>query len=93
MQLADHSIGRLAGGAWGLTEPTLGAANVTHALGDPAKLKINEWLAAEDVTFADDYVEIYNADPLPVDMGGMYLTDNPAEFAHLYEILPAAAAH
>jgi len=45
-QLTDLSIGRLADGVtWGLTQPTLGSANVKAFVGDPSKLKLNEWQA------------------------------------------------
>lgn len=43
---------------------------------------VNEWLASNDgiVTDefgdADDYIELYNAEPVEVDLGGRYLTDD-----------------
>ncbi len=79
MQLPDRSIGRLADGTWGLTTPTFGAANVALPTAKPSKMKINEWLASENVTSANDFIELYNGDTLPVNMGGMYLTDNPED--------------
>ena len=45
-------------------------------------LFINEFLAsnstviANDVGEFDDWVEIYNVNPFPTDIGGMYLTDD-----------------
>jgi hypothetical protein len=91
VQLPDKSIGRLADGSWKLTVPTFGSANQAMRTGDPNKLKINEWLADEKTTFPDDYIELYNPDSLPIDLGGMYLTDNPVEFAHQTEKFPASA--
>ncbi len=79
MQLPDRSIGRLADGTWGLTTPTFGAVNVALPTAAPSKMKINEWLASENVTSANNFVELYNGDTLPVNMGGMYLTDNPED--------------
>src|SRR5205823_11206823 len=74
-QITDLSIGRLADGAWGLTVPTFGAANLAAPLGNPMRLRINEWLALEQTPFANDFVELYNGDSLPVSPGGLYLSD------------------
>lgn len=84
-QLADRSLGRWDTGSgspcrdrqWTLTEPTFGAANRPVALGSLGGLHLNEWLAAAASQFADDFVELYNAEPLPVRLDGVYLTDNP----------------
>ncbi|MBE0544796.1 MAG: lamin tail domain-containing protein [Verrucomicrobia bacterium] len=77
LQLADLSIGRLNGGEFMLTQPTLGAANLAQPLGGVMSLSINEWLASEFALFPTDFIEIYNPNPLPVAMGGLYFTDNP----------------
>lgn len=75
-QLTDKSIGRIGDGTtWGLTTPTLGSANVALITGDPHSLKINEWLADGLPPFSADFVELYNPDPLPVEIGGMSITD------------------
>jgi hypothetical protein len=77
-QVADWSVGRIGlQGAWELNTPTFGAANLPAATGDPSALRINEWLAAGSSPFYDDYVELYNPGPFPVDLVGLYLTDNP----------------
>ncbi len=77
-QLPDLSIGRIGDfGRWRLTVPTLGETNVSHPLGDPRTVKINEWLASEAVLFTADFIELYNPHPLPVDLGGFYITDTP----------------
>jgi len=83
LQLPDLSIGRLASGAgpnsgtWVLTQPTSDAANIAQLIGSERNLKINEWLAAAQSPFPEDFVELVNLDPLPVALGGLYLTDNP----------------
>jgi len=91
-QAEDLSIGRRADGTWGLTRPTFGSANVPVSLGDASKVKINEWLADEQILFANDFVELYNTDALPVDISGYYLTDNPTDLPHMAQYAPAEAA-
>jgi len=77
-QVADLTIGRVGNGpgVWQLTEPTPGHANRAQALGSPSQLKINEWMAS--LASGDDWFEVYNADPLPVALDGLYLTDDLA---------------
>lgn len=84
LQLADYSIGRLAGGVWGLCRPTFGSANVAQLTGDTYALRINEWLADAQFVARNDFIELYNPEPLPVELGGLYLSDasgSPARFA------------
>ncbi len=77
-QIRGYSVGRTGrGGRWGLTKPSFGAANVVAALGDVRDLRINEWFADGRVLLAEDFIEIYNRGKLPVDLSGLYLTDNP----------------
>jgi len=85
-QLPDRSIGRGQDGAWSLTMPTPGDANVAARTGDSSRLKINEWLAAEEVSFADDFVELMNPDPLPTALGGLYLSDRPASLPRMQRL-------
>jgi hypothetical protein len=73
LQLRDRSVGRL-GGSWGLNVPTPGAANVAAALGSPATLKINEWMAVSSK--GPDWFELFNPDPLPVDLSGLFVADS-----------------
>ena len=88
-QVPDLSIGRVGpGGQWQLAIPTLGQANIAYPRGGAGTLKINEWLANGQVLFADDFIEMYNPHPDPVDLGGMYLTDNPVTQPGKYEIWP-----
>ena len=86
-QLEDFSISRLGhNGAWGLSRVTLGAVNLPANTGDPATLEISEWLANGQVAFANDFIELYNPDPLPVPLAGLYLTDNANNNPGLYRI-------
>jgi CotH kinase protein/Lamin Tail Domain/Right handed beta helix region len=79
LQIPDLSIGKTGpDGRWRLTVPTFGQANVAVPLGDPSTLKINEWLADGRILFEDDFIELYNPQPSPVDLSNLYLTDNPA---------------
>ncbi len=86
IQLGDLSIGRVANGQWRLTIPTFGQANIAHILGNPATLKINEWLADEDFFRSTDFIEIYNPHPMPVDIGEMFLTDDPVARPNRHQI-------
>ncbi|MBN2507718.1 MAG: lamin tail domain-containing protein [Verrucomicrobia bacterium] len=86
-QVRDASIGRLADGTWALTVPTFGAANRAARTGDPATLKLNEWLAASGST-GDDFIELYNPDPLPVALGGFHLSDLPYHWPDRHAMAP-----
>jgi uncharacterized repeat protein (TIGR01451 family) len=77
LQLQDRSVGRLADGTWGLTVPTFGAENIAQPVGDPSRLRINEWLAASGNIFQEDFIELFNPDPLPVALGGLALSHKP----------------
>ena len=81
LQATDYSIGRVADGfgAWTLTLPTEGTDNLPAALGDPAALKINEWMA--DPATGDDWLELYNPSLQPVDLSGLCLSDDPGNRA------------
>lgn len=76
-QVEDESIG-LSGGSWRLLNtPTPGTANsAAAALGSVNSLRFNEWMTAPLV--GDDWFELYNTDSLPVNMSGLFLSDNPA---------------
>ena len=54
----------IADRAWKLNRPTFGFANLVQPLGDIRLLKINEWLANGEVLFDDDFIELYNPQPL-----------------------------
>ena len=89
-QVADRSIGRTGAGemSWNLNQPTPGSSNQPHSLGDPVGLRINEWLTKPEVVYSQDFLEIYNPDPLPVSLGGMAVTDDPLNYP-TRAILPA----
>jgi hypothetical protein len=76
-QILDISVGR-SGTAWTLlSAPTPGTPNsLPAALGDLNLVRLNEWMAAP--LGGDDWFELYNPQPLPVDIGGLYLTDDPS---------------
>ncbi|HEY2951408.1 MAG TPA: lamin tail domain-containing protein, partial [Verrucomicrobiae bacterium] len=86
LQLTDLSIGRLGDGSWSLTQPTFGAANKAAPLGDPTRLRLNEWLAIGVTAFDNDFIELYNGDPLPVNVGGLYLSDEPLGWPNRHQI-------
>ncbi len=74
LQIADHGIGCLPDGSWGLTLPSFGSANIPCPTGNPQHLRINEWMARP---FAgNDWLEIRNPDPFPVPLDGLSLTDD-----------------
>jgi hypothetical protein len=75
-QLVDRSAGRTGEGWRLLAEFTPGRPNGNPAaLGDPANLRLNEWLASST---QGDWLEVFNADSLPVEMAGLTLTDDPS---------------
>lgn len=87
VQLSDKSIGRIGRDRhWSLNEPTLGALNREYPTGDGRQLVINEWLAASGELFSSDFIELYNRDTLPVDMGGFFFTDAPGGSPTQHEI-------
>ena len=82
LQIPDLSIGRAGPThAWTLTLPTPGATNFAVALGSSVNVKINEWMA--DPVSGDDWFELYNPDPLPVELSNLSLTNDlnrPAQY-------------
>ncbi|HTD87831.1 MAG TPA: lamin tail domain-containing protein [Candidatus Binatia bacterium] len=87
-QLDNRSIGRSENGTWILTQPTFGGRNQAAQLGDPTRLRINEWLASGTTPFDNDFVELYNPDPLPVALGGLYLSDEIIGWPARHQIAP-----
>jgi hypothetical protein len=77
-QLPDRSVGRSALNTWALlVSPTLNAPNAANApLGTATSARINEWIAG--TRSQGDWVELHNPDPLPIDLGSHYLTDDPS---------------
>jgi hypothetical protein len=75
VQVPGLSVGRLREEVWGLCEPTFGTDNLAQPTGDPRNLRINEWLADAQFIARNDFLELYNPDPLPVALGGLFLSD------------------
>ena len=79
VQVRDFSIGRIGHDQqWQLNVPTPGAANRVQPVGDPSTLRINEWFANGERLVGDDFVELFNPEPLPVNLAGLFLSDEPA---------------
>ena len=78
-QAANLPIGRVPNGTgpFTLIAPSPGAANVAQLLGSATALKINEWMA--NPASGEDWLEIYNPDPNPVALSGLYLSDTPSD--------------
>jgi hypothetical protein len=87
-QLANIALARRPDDSWGIGAPSFGAPNVLLPMGNPQNLRINEWLAAHDAPFNNDLIELYNSDTLPVDLGGLHLTDNPNGWPDRHVIAP-----
>ncbi len=88
VQLTDLSIGRLIDGSWGLTTPTFGSVNHAAPTSDASPLKLNEWLAIGQSLFANDFIELYNPNTLPVSLGGLYLSDETMGWPDRHAIAP-----
>jgi hypothetical protein len=73
-QIEDQSIGRV-GTQWRLlTSATPGGINSgATTLGGVTNLLFNEWMAS-----GPDWFELFNSGASPVDMSGLYLTDDPS---------------
>ncbi len=79
VQARDFSIGRVPDGGsnWVLNLPTPRGNNIAVTqFGDPMQLTVNEWMA-DPAPGDDDWFEIYNPNPQPVEVSGFYLTDEP----------------
>ncbi len=78
LQVADLALARLpegsANGTWQLALPTPGEANRAQATAPPDALFLNEWMASPRT--GDDWIEVFNAASLPVELGGLVLTDS-----------------
>lgn len=85
-QLANRSVGRI-GNVWSLMDaPTPGAVNTLPALlGNAAAVRLNEWMVNGD---GGDWVELFNPDRFPVDLGNFTLTDDPSLAGQTKHILP-----
>ncbi len=78
-QLPDKSFGRIAADYKLLATPTPGAVNSAAATLDSASpVKLNEWYGGDSLT-PGNFLEVYHPGPNPVDLGGLWLGDSPAE--------------
>ena len=66
----------LQSGGWGLGILTPGMTNQSVSLGTVEGLRINEWMAQPER--GSDWFEIFNSQDRPVEISGMYLTDDLA---------------
>jgi len=88
-QLPDLSIGRVRPEeGWRLTVPTPGQANVACPNGNPEAVRINEWLTSAQVLFPTGFIELYNPQANPVDLGGTCLTNDPVAKTPLCKMGP-----
>jgi hypothetical protein len=76
VQSPDLSLGRV-GSQWRLlAAPTPGNSNSAPAtLGNAALLKFNEWLA-QPLTGQQEFFELFNTGTQPVELSGLYLSDD-----------------
>jgi hypothetical protein len=89
LPIPNSSVGRLGPDArWALTQPTPGGSNIAKATGDASALVINEWFTSQDANPSDDFVELYNPGPLPVALGGLFITDDPGARPLRHAIAP-----
>jgi hypothetical protein len=54
----------------------------------PRSKKLTKWLASPASPFVDDFVRLYNPNALPVNLGGLFLTDQPIGAPFRHEIAP-----
>ena len=87
-QLVDYSIGRRPDGTWGLGQPSFGASNRPVPVANGEALRLNEWLASGAAVAPDDFIELYNPDPVPAALGGLYLSDAPSGSPARHQIAP-----
>jgi hypothetical protein len=87
-QIADMSVARMPNGDWSLAQPTPGEPNIRQISGESNQILINEWLAAGDRLLNDDFVELYNPEPLPVSLAGVAITDNLFALPRRHEFTP-----
>ncbi len=89
VQLPNQSIGRVGQQSeWALNRPTPGIANAEVLTGHPSQLAINEWFANGNVRLSEDFIELHNADQLPVDLGGLYISDHPNPLPNQHAFTP-----
>ena len=68
--------------------PTPSTINQVHSLGVPSGIRINEWMSKPEIIYGEDFVELYNPEPLPVSLGGLRITNDPMS-ANRGVVMPA----
>ncbi len=76
ISVPNLSLGRIPNGtgAWVLNQPTAGSPNLAQPMGAKTQLRLNEWMASPGAGL-EDWIEVYNGSPLPVDLSGTVITD------------------
>lgn len=88
-QIEDMSNGRLGlDGTWDLNTPTPGELNTIAPHVGGEHIQINEFLAASNVSFDEDFIELLNPTSLPMGIGEFHLTDDPDDAPDLFQIKP-----
>ena len=75
LQVPNLSLARIGPEErWGAAIPTPGSDNLAASLGDVSQIRVNEWLARSNQ--GPDWFEIYNPENQPVDLSGIFLSDD-----------------
>ena len=75
---ARRSVDRPAGGRRvGLTQPTFGSGQRAARRGRPGSAPHQRVARRRQASISEDFIELYNPEPVPVALGGLCLTDNP----------------
>lgn len=83
-QIPNLSVGRSpVSGAWMLCVPTVGSANTVYGGGFASgeNLRLNEWLASNDIIVDSDFVELFNPGTKPAILSGFALTDDFSNYS------------
>lgn len=88
-QVAGYTLGRIgAAGDWKLCTPTFGSANIAARVGDLSGLRISEWFTDGAARYEQDWIELANSNPLPVDVSGLILADGQAGSPDTHTLAP-----
>ncbi len=69
-QLSTHTLGRLPANPniWALGTPTPNNLNRSALVASTTEARFNEWYVAAGVAYQEDFIELANAAPLPIDI-------------------------
>ena len=82
LELRQMNLENMVSTSWSISYAQGGTPGASRNSGLLTGLFINEFMADNDAVLADehgefdDWIEIYNANSVPVDIGGLYVTDN-----------------